>query len=483
MRHFASRTPSARSLTTRGAWLLLVPFALSVALSGCVDDSVEVTPEDRSKLKAFILNEAPSTMQHKLKTKFAENFTLLGYTIKPEAPLKRGKRVKLTLYWQAHKELGDPGWKLFTHINDSSGERILNIDNVGPLRRMKGDNQVLAPSAWKAGKVYVDEQSFDVPKDLKTKSFQITTGIWKGSQRLKVSGGPTLKDDRAIVATISVSGKSSKNKPRRTRVPSLKVNKLPSGKVILIDGKLDEAEWKTAANTGRFIDVTTGQPNKKFPVNGSAKMLWDDKGFYIAFQVEDSDVTGGFPAKAKDPHLWTKDCIEIMIDPEGDGDNRDYFEIQINPQNLVFDTSYDSYNKPQKQPDGPFGHEEWSAQLKSAVVIDGTLDKPGDKDKGYVVETFVPWSSIKHKGPAAGKTWRMNLYAMQNNGGVAWSAILGQGNFHKASRFGRITWLAPSAPIRAVGKGGRIQQAVGAKKKALRLPNPIKIAKPIKEKK
>ena len=34
----------------------------------------------------------------------------------------------------------------------------------------------------------------------------------------------------------------------------------------------------------------------------------------------------------------------------------------------------------------------------------------------------------------------MNFYAMANNGGTAWSPILGQGNFPKASRFGKVTW-------------------------------------------
>ena len=42
--------------------------------------------------------------------------------------------------------------------------------------------------------------------------------------------------------------------------------------------------------------------------------------------------------------------------------------------------------------------------------------------------------------PKPGDTWRMNFYAMENNGGTAWSPILGQGNFHKASRFGKVTW-------------------------------------------
>jgi hypothetical protein len=35
----------------------------------------------------------------------------------------------------------------------------------------------------------------------------------------------------------------------------------------------------------------------------------------------------------------------------------------------------------------------------------------------------------------------MNFYAMKNNGGTAWSPILGQGNFHRATRFGRVRWL------------------------------------------
>src|SRR6476469_7620274 len=40
----------------------------------------------------------------------------------------------------------------------------------------------------------------------------------------------------------------------------------------------------------------------------------------------------------------------------------------------------------------------------------------------------------------------MNIYAMKDNGGVGWSPILDQGNFHRASRFGRIDWvITPSA--------------------------------------
>jgi hypothetical protein len=68
----------------------------------------------------------------------------------------------------------------------------------------------------------------------------------------------------------------------------------------------------------------------------------------------------------------------------------------------------------------------------------------------------------------------MNFYAMQENSGVAWSAILGQGNFHRASRFGRVLWAekgwtAP-APVASgkpgdapkQGKGGASEKPKGA---------------------
>jgi hypothetical protein len=188
-------------------------------------------------------------------------------------------------------------------------------------------------------------------------------------------------------------------------------------------------------------------------------------------EVTDPDIVGGFPKTAKDPHLWEKDTVEIMVDPDGDGDNADYYEIQVNPQNLVFDTQYDAYNAPKTEPSGPFGHQDWTAKLKSAVAVDGTLDKPGDKDKGYVVEMAIPWSSFtkaKASPPKAGDQWRMNFYAMKNNSGVAWSPILGQGNFHKAPRFGRVMWTtseAPAATPAASGSAGVRQVPPGGSTK------------------
>jgi hypothetical protein len=68
-----------------------------------------------------------------------------------------------------------------------------------------------------------------------------------------------------------------------------------------------------------------------------------------------------------------------------------------------------------------------------------------------VVELSIPWSSFdkaKRVPPTTGDVWRMNFYVVQNNSGSAWSPILGQGNFHKASRFGRVHFLPPAGRTR-----------------------------------
>jgi hypothetical protein len=266
------------------------------------------------------------------------------------------------------------------------------------------------------------------------------------------------------------------------KVPAAQANKLEAKDKIKVDGKLDEPAWE-AAQELRFVDVTSGLPNKTLPVNGSARLLWNAQNLYVGFTVQDKDIVGGFPKGAKDPHLWTKDTVEIMVDPDGDGDNENYYEIQVGPQNLVFDSQFDKYNEPKKEPDGPFGHEEWSSALKSAVVVDGTLDKSDDEDKGYVVEIMIPWKSFdkaKQVPPASGDVWRMNFYGMQNNSGVAWSPILGQGNFHKASRFGKVTFIDPAALPDGGADGGSPDAgaAPAASASGAAKPPPLGSAKP-----
>ena len=475
-------------------WMgLLGAAALTLSgLSACVGGSKGLSSEDKDRLKANILESAPADMAHKTDVNFENKVHLIGYKFEPELA-RPGQDVKLTYYWRVDDPVDD-GWSLFTHLHDESQDKSDNLDWNGPLRENRNNKQLLGPDKWEKGKVYVDEQTYKMPDWVKGPDLTVMVGIWKGDTRLRVITGPNDGDNRAIVGKIK-TGLTAQAEPAHTEndVPVVTVNKLAANDKINVDGKGDDKAWEGAASIGPFVDVGTGRENSTFPVNARAKLAWDDQNLYVRFDVQEEDVVGAFTkageATQKDmwtttgqPKLWMKDTVEIMVDPDGDGDNKDYYEIQINPQNKVFHTQYDGYNTPKTDPNGPFGHEDWDPKLKSAVVVQGTVDKKDDKDQGYVVEAAIPWSAfgkaVNHP-PKNGDTWRMNMYAMKSNGGVAWSPILGQGNFHKASRFAKVTWSVPGAPppsaAAATSDAGAASATAGVGRDAgtLRAPRPV----------
>jgi hypothetical protein len=145
----------------------------------------------------------------------------------------------------------------------------------------------------------------------------------------------------------------------------------------------------------------------------------------------------------RDDHLWEQDCVELMIDP--DGDQRNYFEIQVSPRGVVFDTRYDTRRVP-----APFGHVDWDSRIRVGVSPRGNLDDK-EADAGYSVEMAIPWQAFSLDGkarvpPAIGDEWRANLYVMDLTGdrqqAAAWSH-LGTGDFHVPQRFGILRFEGP----------------------------------------
>ena len=447
-------------MKTRAVFVLAL---LAASAAACVGGSKGISNEDKERLKPYILTAPPSDIPNKIDINYENKVHLIGTKVEPEVA-KPGSDVKVTFYWRCD-DLVEEGWQLFTHVQQEGSDKPENLDGVGPLREFKGPKQVLGPERWERGKVYVDEQTYHVADGTTASELLFYVGIWKGDARLRVISGPSDDVNRGLAARVKTGlSKKAEPPPRKTELPQLTVNKLPKGETIVIDGKGDDKAWAAAAATGPFVDVSSGNPNTSFPVNGEAKLLWDDQNMYALFEVKDPDVVGYFTdAKSQggswtatgQPKLWTRDTVELMIDPDGDGDNKDYYELQINPQNKVFHSQFDTKNAPGGGDNGPFGHEDWDPKLKSAVVVKGTIDKKDDKDEGYTVEIAIPWAAFskgaKQLPPKSGDTWRMNLYAMQENSGVAWSAILGLGNFHTAPRFGRVTWVDPTVKPAASG--------------------------------
>lgn len=430
-----------------------LPLAF-VVLAACVGGS-KLSAEEKERLKPYILEAAPSDVGQKTDINFENKVHIIGFKAEPEVA-KPGTDVKLTYFWRCEDPI-EQGWQLFTHaVRDVEGDNrgFDNLDGIGPLREVKGNRQILGPDRWERGKVYVDEQTYHVPENVKSPFVTIYIGIYKGDARLRVISGPNDGDNRAITLKLPTGiAPKPAEKTGALEPPTLKAIKLGAAEKIEIDGKSADTAWGGAAGTGPFVDVGTGRPSPSFPVQGSVKVAWDDKNLYLLVDVRDPELVGFFTTKEEQPEWWTaggqpmlwrKHTAEVMIDPDGDGDNVNYYELQFNAQNKVFKSQFDEYNRPKAEPRGPFGHEDWDPKLKSAVTVRGTVDKPGDKDEGYTVEVAIPWKAFekgaKNLPPKPGDTWRVNFYAMQDNGGTAWSPILGQGNFHKATRFGRIVF-------------------------------------------
>lgn len=403
--------------------------AAGLVLVGCLGGppAPPLSEEQRAIVEALVV-EAPPFDMLATDARFDE-VSLVGYRLEPRAlSHRRGQAVKLTLVWQIEGAL-DAGWQPFTHLY-GEGRMLLNLDASGPLRALSGVAGAPLPAhRWPEDHYVLDELRFTMPARA-PEHVTILAGFFRGRERHPVEGKAIDARHRAAWVKLRATG----DDPAEPEVPSLRVPQR-SGPIVL-DGALDEADWQSAAKTGAFVHPTTGAPNPSGPVHGRARLLWDEEHLYAAFTVVDRDLRGGFPSDALDPQLWTRDTIELMIDPEGD--NRDYFEVQVGPQNLVFDSRFDDYNRPRGGDDGPFGHQDWSSAVESAVRLEGSLDDDA-ADSGYVVELRLPWAALK-QSPAVGDSWRINLYAMQDNGGVAWSPILGRGNFHFAPRFGRVTF-------------------------------------------
>jgi hypothetical protein len=465
MRHHAMK-PMHSARTALGIGLVLslsLSLSMGAATTACVGGGKTQSAEEKERLKSFVVESVPENAK-KIDANFENKIHLVGYRIEPEnAP--PGTEVKLSYYWRCDEPI-EAGWALSTHIQHEGFERPDNADGAGPLREFKDGVQIFGPSRWERGKIYVDEQTYRMPAELRGPESLVYLSIWKGDARLRIISGPTDGQERVLVAKLKTGVAPKAPEKPKDDVPELEVKRLAPTDKIVVDGKADEPAWKTAPTTGAFVNVGSGSPDQG-PLGGSAKLAWDKENLYVLFEVRDPQVTGGF-TDAKDqpkrhtatgqPMLWTGHTVEMMVDPDGDGDNVNYYELQINPQNKIFKSQFDGYNAPRGGDFGPFGHEDWNPGLKSAVQIKGTLDKSDDKDEGYVVEVAIPWTAYA-KGaatlpPKNGDAWRMNFYAMQDNGGVAWSPIMGQGNFHKATRFGRVKFATDEVVDAGAGDAG-----------------------------
>lgn len=241
--------------------------------------------------------------------------------------------------------------------------------------------------------------------------------------------------------------------------PSLRV--VHTEQAPRLDGDLSEPAWSFANDTGAFVDPRSG---KEASVRASAKLLWDERYLYLGIGVDDPSLLASH-LKHDEP-LWEQDCVGLMLDPNGDG--RTYFEIQVSPRGVVFDTRYEAGGEPK-----PKGQLDWSSAVRAAVRVHGQLDD-GASDHGYDLELAIPWhvfvtTDARTLGPPSlGTQWHANLFVLDRraNGqrAAAWSAP-GPSDLQAPERFGSLRF--ESGPSATTARRGPVTISVGT---AQRLP-------------
>ncbi len=196
------------------------------------------------------------------------------------------------------------------------------------------------------------------------------------------------------------------------RVPKVKLEPhtyvvYRTGVPLKIDGRLSELPWKAAPWTQDFVNIS-GNPSKPPRQHTRVKLLWNGKYLYVGIQVREKNVWATLTKH--DAPLFLQNACELFVDP--DGDTQHYLEFGLNAEGTTYELLL---TKPYR--DG--GHPIRSYRirgLKVAVSVQGTLDRPGDKDVGWTAEIAIPMEALRQlnllygqRPPKAGDQWRVQF--------------------------------------------------------------------------
>lgn len=199
---------------------------------------------------------------------------------------------------------------------------------------------------------------------------------------------------------------------------------------INVDGRLDEPSWQNIPWTEDFVDIE-GAAKPKPRLRTRAKMLWDDRFFYIAAELEEPHVWA--TVTEHDAVIFEDNDFEIFMDP--DGDSHLYAEFEMNALNTTWDLLL-----PMPYKDHGIPVSRWESGVKTGVHVTGTINNPSDIDKGWTVEIAFPWSALKELSqqpapPRDGDHWRIDFSR------VEWKTIVEGNRYRKVAGQKEDNWV------------------------------------------
>ncbi|MBM4163122.1 MAG: hypothetical protein FJ222_01570 [Lentisphaerae bacterium] len=232
------------------------------------------------------------------------------------------------------------------------------------------------------------------------------------------------------------------------RMPAQEATIQKAAGAMVVDGKLDEQAWQTAAKLPIAVLHNKNGKTLETPI-GYARLTWDDANVYVAFDVTDDDIRA-VGAGRDDVNLDApNDLVEVFLDVHND--DHHFFEFHVNPLNGFTDLFIlrPAKDTPLYQRLPPykilFMKEYNLPAYETAVQIQGTLNDSEQKDAGWTAEIRLPYTSLMlpngQKKPKVGDLWRVQL-VIQNGGAdnryVNWSPTYDNWYHHSIATWGRI---------------------------------------------
>lgn len=184
---------------------------------------------------------------------------------------------------------------------------------------------------------------------------------------------------------------------------------LTNTKHFSLDGNIQKDFWDEIPYTCDFTDISGPDfPTPRFRTR--AKMCWDENNLYVAALLEGDEIWAH--VTDRDAVIFADNDFEIFIDP--DSDTQQYYEFEMNARNTVWDLFL---TKAYRDHGSPIN--SWDIKgLRTAVHIDGKLNRPGSFNRSWSVEVVLPFTSLMECTPGKNRPlpdeyWRMNFSRVQ----------------------------------------------------------------------
>jgi lysophospholipase L1-like esterase len=257
-----------------------------------------------------------------------------------------------------------------------------------------------------------------------------------GPERVLVADGVhfTKAGYEALADQVAAEVIKALHEPRATREASCRWAETAP----VVDGKLDDPAWAAAALIEDFPTfwnrVETGPGTR-------ARLVWDNEALYFAATMTDTELRAA--GTKRNDRLWEGDVFELFFKPLSE--RPAYYEFQVNPRSVILELAF---------PERGFDFATLAARppmgMTAVATIDGSLDQPGDCDRGWVVEGRIPWSAFAPTGgrPRPDSTWRFALcrfdYGPDGTEPVLMSsAPLKRRSFHRHEDYGTLRFEGP----------------------------------------